>query len=147
MLLTRIHGKDIEPLLLTRTHCIDSVLLNHTHTRGPSVPRMQIFLISTLVTKSYYPLENTQPRQMKQTKEQLNNLIRLILSNQRLKHISSFWAINREARRQVRKAMVRLWVQCPPQWAGCGVRPRECRPAQIQWDPTVAEGVWEIHHQ
>ena len=31
------------PMVLTKTHGIESVLLNHTHKRGPSVTRMRNF--------------------------------------------------------------------------------------------------------
>ena len=31
------------PMVLTKTHGIESVILNHTRTRGPSVTRMQDF--------------------------------------------------------------------------------------------------------
>ena len=49
MVLTRTHGIDKDlwyrqglmvlttPMVLTKTHVIESVLLNHTNTRGPSV--------------------------------------------------------------------------------------------------------------
>ena len=55
MVLTRTHGIDKElwyrqglmvlttPMVLTKTNGIESVLLNHTCTRGPSVTRMQDF--------------------------------------------------------------------------------------------------------
>ena len=51
MLLTRTHGLDLELwyrlalMVETWTHGIASVLLNHTRTRGPSVPRMRDFLV------------------------------------------------------------------------------------------------------
>ena len=31
------------PMVLTKTHGIESVILNHTHTRGPSVTRLRDF--------------------------------------------------------------------------------------------------------
>ena len=37
------------PMLLTQTHGIESVLLNHTRTRGPSVTRMRDFLFNYLL--------------------------------------------------------------------------------------------------
>ena len=57
MVLTWTHGIDKDswyrhalvllttPLVLTKTHGIVSVLLNHTCTRGPSVARMQDFFL------------------------------------------------------------------------------------------------------
>ena len=33
------------PMVMTKTHGIESLLLNHTHTRGPSVTRMWDFLL------------------------------------------------------------------------------------------------------
>ena len=56
MVLTRTYGIDKDlwyrqglmvlttPMVLTETHGIKSVLLNHTRTRGPSVTRMRDFL-------------------------------------------------------------------------------------------------------
>jgi hypothetical protein len=56
MVLTRTHGIDKDlwyiqglmvlttPMVLTETHGIESVLLNHTCMRGPSVTRMQDFM-------------------------------------------------------------------------------------------------------
>ena len=56
MVLTRTYGIDKDlwykqglmvlttPMVLTKTHGIESVLLNHTHTRGPSATRMKDFL-------------------------------------------------------------------------------------------------------
>ena len=53
MILTKTHGIDKDlwyrqglmisatPIVLAQTHGIESVLLNHTHTRGPSVTRMR----------------------------------------------------------------------------------------------------------
>ena len=49
MVLTRTHDIDKDlwyrqgPMVLTKTYGIESVLLNHTHTRGPSVTRMWVF--------------------------------------------------------------------------------------------------------
>ena len=34
------------PIVLTKTHGIESVILNHTRTRGPSVTRMRDFFIT-----------------------------------------------------------------------------------------------------
>ena len=61
MKLTRTYGKDMDswyrhglmvlkkPMVLTQTHGKVSVLLNHTHTRGPSVARMpDSFMIFTI---------------------------------------------------------------------------------------------------
>ena len=63
MLLARTHGKTLShgidkdswyrhglmvlttPMLFTQTHGIESVLLNHTSTRGPSVTRMRDFSV------------------------------------------------------------------------------------------------------
>ena len=59
MLLARTHGINMDswyryrpmvlptPMVLTEIHGIGSVVLNHTHTKGPSVTRMQeCFLFS-----------------------------------------------------------------------------------------------------
>ena len=48
MVLVGTHVKDMDsllttPIVLTKTPGIESVLLNHTHTRGPSVARMRDF--------------------------------------------------------------------------------------------------------
>ena len=55
MVLTKTYGIDKDlwygqglmvlttPMVLTKTHGIESVLLNHTRTRGPSVTRMRDF--------------------------------------------------------------------------------------------------------
>ena len=55
MVLTRAHGIDKDlwygqglmvlttPMVLTKTHGIESVIINHTRTRGPSVTRMRDF--------------------------------------------------------------------------------------------------------
>ena len=56
MVLTRTHTIDKDlwyrqgPMVLTRTHGIESVLRNHTNTRGPSVTRMQVFLEYILIS-------------------------------------------------------------------------------------------------
>ena len=60
MVLIRTHGIDIDswyryrlmvlttPMALTWTHGIESVLLNHTRTRGPSVTRMRDFFFKNI---------------------------------------------------------------------------------------------------
>ena len=65
MVLTRTHSIDKDswyrqglmvlttPMVLTKTHGIESVILNHTHTRGPSVTRMRDFFnLPLLVMRS-----------------------------------------------------------------------------------------------
>ena len=58
MVLTRTYGIDKDlwyrqglmvlttPMVLTKTHGIESVIINHTRTRGPSVTRMRDFLFT-----------------------------------------------------------------------------------------------------
>ena len=57
MVLTRTHGTDKDlwyrqvhmvlktPMVMTKTHGIESVLQNHIRTRGPGVTRMRDFLV------------------------------------------------------------------------------------------------------
>ena len=57
MVLTRTYGIDMDlwyrqglmvlttPMVLTKTHGIESVILNHTRTRGPSDTRMRNLLL------------------------------------------------------------------------------------------------------
>ena len=47
------------PMVLTQTHSIVSVLLNHTYTRGPSDARMHLFLFFIIIKKAWghFPLE------------------------------------------------------------------------------------------
>ena len=49
------------PMVLTQTHCIVSVLLNHTHTRGQGIALMRDFsttpLIVYQVCKDYYSIK------------------------------------------------------------------------------------------
>ena len=45
MVLAKTHGMDT-PMVLTKTHGLVSVLLNHTHRRGPSVSRMLDFFFT-----------------------------------------------------------------------------------------------------
>ena len=66
MVLTRTHGIDKDlwyrqglmvlttPMVLTKTHGIESVIPNHTRTRGPSVTRMQDFFVLYLVSCVLY---------------------------------------------------------------------------------------------
>ena len=61
MVLKRTHGIDKDfwyrqgpmvlttPMVITKSHGIESVLLNHTRTRGPSVTRMRDFFKLSIV--------------------------------------------------------------------------------------------------
>ena len=65
MVLTRTHGIDKDlwyrqglmvlttPMVLTKTHGIEWVLLNHTHSRGPSVTHMRDFSSSSAILMSH----------------------------------------------------------------------------------------------
>ena len=66
MVATWNHGMDMDswyrhglmvltaPMVLTQTHGIVSVLLNNTHTRGPSVTRMRDILNGVRPTTNYF---------------------------------------------------------------------------------------------
>ena len=45
------------PMVLTKTHGIESVILNHTRTRGPSVTRMRDFGIQLTVLNTCHTLQ------------------------------------------------------------------------------------------
>ena len=49
------------PMVLTKTHGIESVLLNHTRTRGPSVTRMRDFFFTKWWSYSVEGLLSTGP--------------------------------------------------------------------------------------
>ena len=51
------------PMVLTKTHGIESVILNHTHTRGPSVTRMRDFVWGGQTLTQTNNQTDTQTRQ------------------------------------------------------------------------------------